>query len=269
MCVCVCVQNGNATTPSVTTNETTTNATIKATTTDDDEIVTSVTLVLPNSRTAINTSTTTSITMNVPAAVMSSSHSSSPIANKKTDLDMLAMKVSPIKQINTADCSNNQTLIKLSTDSMQSNSMHKDCMYGFGITDDDKNGKEAAIQKRSLFDIDNASSLSLADKLRNEANKYSDENAGREHLDTTNKDALNLAANEQYDIKTGSTTTTPTSPTSMYQPNIVANTTATTVASVAAAAAAATATTTTNYHTNERRPSWRLKLDAGCKVTIS
>lgn len=259
-----CVQNGNATTPSVATSETATNATIK--TNDDDEIVTSVTLVLPNSRTSSTSSsstsssstssTTTSVTMNVPA-VMSSSPSS--IANKKTDLDLLT-KVSPTKH-NTADnSSSNQTLTKLSTDSMQSNQMHKDCMYGMGITDDDKNGK-AAIQKRSLLDIDNASSLSLADKLRNEANKYSDENAGREHLGT-NKDALNQAANEQSDKKTGSPTT-PTSPTSLYQPNIVASSTFT------ATAASGATTTTPNSHTNERRPSWRLKLDAGCKVTIS
>ncbi|XP_031620321.1 protein phosphatase 1 regulatory subunit 12A isoform X2 [Contarinia nasturtii] len=247
--------NGNATTPSVASSETARNAAIK--TNDDDENVTSVTLVLPNSRTSLtsssstsSTSTTTSVTMNVPA-VMSSSPSS--IANKKTDLDSLTMKASPTKQ-NIAD-SSNKMITKISTDVMPSNQMHKDCMYGLGITDDDKNGK-AAIQKRSLLDIDNASSLSLADKLRNEANKYSDENAGREHLGT-NKDALNLAANEQTDKKTGSPTT-PTSPTSLYQPNIVASSTT----------AAAVATTTTNSHTNERRPSWRLKLDAGCKFKL-
>lgn len=231
----------------MTASETATSVATKPITTDDDEIVTSVTLVLPNSRTALtsSTATSTSVTMNVPATVMSSPPSST--ANKKTDLDMLPMKVSPTK-LNAADGSN-QTLTKLPTDAMQSNEMHKDSMYGLGITDDDKNGK-AAIQKRSLLDIDNVSSLSLADKLRNEANKYSDDNAGREHLGT-NKDALNLATTEQSDKKTGSPTT-PTSPTALYQPGGVAS-----------------STSMLNSHTNERRPSWRLKLDAGCKVTFS
>lgn len=164
---------------------------------------------------------------------------------------MLSMKMSPTKH-NTAD-SSNPTLTKLSiaSDALQQldSAMHKDsCLYGLGITDDDKNGK-AAIQKRSLLDIDNASSLSLADKLRNEANKYSDENsAGREHYGT-NKDAL---TSEYTDKKTGSPTT-PTSPTNLYQPTVVAS---------------STSATTLNSHTNERRPSWRLKLDAGCKVTF-
>lgn len=244
-----CVQNGNATTPSVTANETATSAANNPITTDDDEIVTSVTLVLPNSRTALTSSNTTSVTMNVPAAVMSSPPSSTAI--KKTDLDVLSMKASPTKQ-NTSD-GNNQTLTKFSTDALQSNQVHKDSMYGFGITDDDKNGK-AAIHKRSLLDIDNASSLSLADKLRNEANKYSDENAGREHFGT-NRDALNVATTEQSNKKTGSPIT-PTSPTALYQPSIVASSTS-------------NATTTLNSHTNERRPSWRIRSDTGCKVTFS
>lgn len=75
-------------------------------------------------------------------------------------------------------------------DAMQSSDNN---LYGMGITDDDKNqndrlasatNRSATIQTRSLFDIDNASSLSLADKLRNEANKYSDDNAGRVHIGT-------------------------------------------------------------------------------------
>lgn len=247
-----CIQNGNATTPSVTASETSTSTANKPITTDDDEIVTSVTLVLPNSRTALASSNATSVTMNVPAAVMSSPPPSTAI--KKTDLDVLSMKASPTK-LNTAD-SSNKTLTKFSTDALQSNQVRKDSertLYGLGITDDDKNGK-STIHKRSLLDIDNASSLSLADKLRNEANKYSDENAGREHLGT-NRDALNVAATEQSDKKTGSPTT-PTSPTALYQPSVVASSTS-------------TATTTLNSHTNERRPSWRIKSDTGCKVTFS
>lgn len=240
------IQNGIATTPSVTASETATSATIKST--EDDEIVTSVTLVLPNSRSAALSSSSTSVTMNVPA-VMSTSHSSTAI--KKTDLDMLTIKASPTKLSASATAidsnSNSQTFSKLSTDAIQSNQM-----YSLGITDDDKNGKTVIHQKRSLLDIDNASSLSLADKLRNEANKYSDENAGRDHLSTSKIDIVNAASNEQSDKKTGSPTT-PTSPTSLYQPNVVIS---------------STSTATLNSHTNERRPSWRLKLDAGCKVTL-
>lgn len=149
----------------------------------------------------------------------------------------------------------------------------KDSLYGMGITDDDKNGKAAAaIQKRSLLDIDNASSLSLADKLRNEANKYSDENAGRESGFGTNKDATGEQQN--VDRKTGSPTT-PTSPNGLYQSSGVASSASSTPATTSTITNnnnnnnnnnTNTSTTSLNSHANERRPSWRLKLDAGCKV---
>lgn len=94
---------------------------------------------------------------------------------------------------NTAD-SKIQSPTKATSDSIKYDAMQSsdNNLYGMGITDDDKNQNDrlasatnkSTIQKRSLFDIDNASSLSLADKLRNEANKYSDDSAGRDHIGT-------------------------------------------------------------------------------------
>lgn len=248
--------------------------TVKTTNTEDDEIVTSVTLVLPSCRSAAQfTSSSASVTMNVPSVMSSSTQQqSSSIATKKTDLDLISIKVSPTKHntianANAADDSNSGDGGGGGSDGQRIGTNTKDCcLYGMGITDDDKNGK-AAIQKRSLLDMDNASSLSLADKLRNEANKYSGENAGREHFGPKTE-TMNVAACEQIDKKTG-TATSPTSPNGLYQSCGVASSTSS-IGNVSAGGAPATSssitTSTTNCHANERRPSWRLKLDAGCKV---
>lgn len=257
-------------------NETVTSTSIKTTNAnDDDEIVTSVTLVLPSSRTATQfTSSSASVTVNVPAVMSSSTQQQQPLTNatKKTDLDLISVKLSPTKL-------NATMATAVATDgsgngggggSGVGSTNTKDSLYSMGITDDDKNGKAAAaIHKRSLLDIDNASSLSLADKLRNEANKYSDENAGRENNFGTNKEAT--CEQQNVDKKTGSPTT-PTSPNGLYQSSGVASSTSSisNVNANATPAATSTITTTTttslNSHANERRPSWRLKLDAGCKV---
>lgn len=124
---------------------------------------------------------------------------------KKTDLDMLPMKTASPTNVqnsfnfttnhNTADSKIQSPTKAPTTDSIKYNAMQSsdNNLYGMGITDDDKNQNDrfasatnrlATIQTRSLFDIDNASSLSLADKLRNEANKYSDDNAGRDYIGT-------------------------------------------------------------------------------------
>ena len=86
--------------------------------------------------------------------------------------------------------------------------------------------KSIKENKRSLFDIDNASSLSLAEKLRNEANKYSEDNTT---TNSTSKDTATTTEVENND-----------SVAQQYQ----------------------------SQHTSERRPSWRLKFDTGCKVRI-
>lgn len=79
--------------------------------------------------------------------------------------------------------------------------------------------KPISDEKRSLFDLDNENSITLADKLRNEANKYYDDGVVKLNEDDV---VLRRGANSTSDS------------------NALA----------------------------ERRPSWRLKFDAGCKVGI-
>lgn len=320
---------------------TSTSATSKST--EDDGIVTSATLVLPNSRSTaaatasnavneplvatytISTPTPKSVAQNFSADLneeitatftISTPTPTLTTTTKKTDLEVLPTKASPttvnsfnFTKSNMVENSANQKLLgadkvatsastvttaatetshSLDNDRQPSTALTKDCLqrsaanptsfstfnsysddfYNITLTDDDKNdkintaaaaaaGNKAAIHKRSLFDIDNASSLSLADKLRNEANKYSDDSAGRDNFGS-NKNALNLTETD----KTKKTGTSPTSPTS-YHP---------TMTNVASTSTACTTTASVvNSHTsvvNERRPSWRLKLDAGCKVCL-
>lgn len=73
-------------------------------------------------------------------------------------------------------------------------------------------------EKRSLFDLDNENSITLADKLRNEANKYYDDGGVKFNED----DVVLRRGGANHDS------------------NAMA----------------------------ERRPSWRLKFDAGSKVGI-
>lgn len=79
--------------------------------------------------------------------------------------------------------------------------------------------KPTPDEKRSLFDLDNENSITLADKLRNEANKYYDDGVVKINDDEV---VLRRGANSTNDS------------------NAMA----------------------------ERRPSWRLKFDAGSKVGI-
>lgn len=105
--------------------------------------------------------------------------------------------------------------------------------------------------KRSLFDIDNASSLSLAEKLRNEANKYSADSTGDvQTSDVVAATVINVGGHTLAKLQTAQATaeaqqqdeedtdrqndSTPSSP--------------------------------IHHAMTERRPSWRLKFDAGCKV---
>lgn len=92
-----------------------------------------------------------------------------------------------------------------------------------------KSSKEQ-LQPRSLFELDNASSLTLADKLRHEANKYSDDNEVGDSVKIGN-------SNNKGVITTASSIETPPA-----SPSLV------------------------NSSATERRPSWRLKVDAGSKV---
>lgn len=90
----------------------------------------------------------------------------------------------------------------------------------------DRDNQRSSRDKRSLFDIDNASSLTLAEKLRNEANKYNEVSKSNNDISQTNDIAVEFRKSDS----------TPSSP--HHQ--------------ISSAA--------------ERRPSWRLKFDAGNKV---
>lgn len=98
--------------------------------------------------------------------------------------------------------------------------------------------------KKSLFDLDNANSLSLADKLRNEANKYTDMSASNKSLNMM--EGPGGLDRSKRELITGSTQS--------LTDNVILN----------HAAAATAAPKQIQYA--ERRPSWRLKFDAGSKV---
>lgn len=127
-----------------------------------------------------------------------------------------------------------------------------DTDVSMSATDDDKTGQKNAsnvppaatdasleskvgANKRSLLDLDNASSLSLADKLRNEANKYADDAR-------SSGNAFGVTENHSQNHKGGE------SMGGVTHGTLQLNT-----------ATGATIVT-------ERRPSWRLRFDAGSKV---
>lgn len=99
--------------------------------------------------------------------------------------------------------------------------------------------------KKSLFDLDNANSLSLADKLRNEANKYTDMSASNKSLNNVDSLPPTIAGERsKRELITGSTQS--------LTDNVILN--------------HATAAAPKQIQYAERRPSWRLKFDAGSKV---
>lgn len=153
---------------------------------------------------------------------------SSNIHNHKTDLETLTKTASPtIAQATFKYDQHRQNTDEPSRD------VHASATVDFIQRNSSKDNK------RSLFDLDNASSLSLAEKLRNEANKYSE----------------------------SSTETTTTSP----PPSSTTDTSGSTSSNKDALDDDNETTTTTivsspQHHQPERRPSWRLKFDAGCKV---
>lgn len=221
---------------------------------DDDRLTATFTISSLNH--PVSSTTSTSATINVPPSTPTT---------KKTDLDMLTTKASPTNvqssfNYNKSNSESNQKLIVTDKTNLTSQSSianeqlsllteNKDNLIGLGITDDDKNndkintaGIKIVNSKRSLFDIDNATSQSLADKLRNEANKYSDAIGTRTTTTTVGANAGDSISESDVD-KSSKIGSSPTSPTSYQLPP----------------GAAA-------LQTSERRPSWRLKLDSGSKV---
>ncbi|XP_058463701.1 protein phosphatase 1 regulatory subunit 12A isoform X2 [Malaya genurostris] len=116
-----------------------------------------------------------------------------------------------------------------------------------------------STNKRSLFDIDNANSLTLAEKLRQEANKYAE------------SDKENFAG-LKGPASTGNASVT-TAPTTTTKSETV--TSSTPVASVEGTVLLRkeTSAPSSPLHQHqqamaERRPSWRLKVDGGSKFKL-
>ncbi|XP_035914376.1 protein phosphatase 1 regulatory subunit 12B isoform X11 [Anopheles stephensi] len=126
----------------------------------------------------------------------------------------------------------------------------------------------ATYTKRSLFDIDNANSLTLAEKLRHEANKYAIAAVADGDLDSHS--AVPRVPNSN------STTTNSGGESNSNSTNAPADNSAVSAAAAAAVppsptlrkAADSGAASTTTGVTAERRPSWRLKVDGGSKFKL-
>lgn len=142
-----------------------------------------------------------------------------PPSNAKTDLEMLTKTASPTIA-HTNFKFDNARFGEPAEESTKP--VENDVKLEFPYT-------KSHRDKRSLFDMDNAASLSLAEKLRNEANKYSNNDVstivGNKHL---------AGKTEDNERKSDSTPSSPA------------------------------------HHgmAAERRPSWRLKFDAGSKVRV-
>uniref|UniRef100_A0A182QNZ4 Uncharacterized protein n=1 Tax=Anopheles farauti TaxID=69004 RepID=A0A182QNZ4_9DIPT len=143
------------------------------------------------------------------------------------------------------------------------------------------NNTAATYTKRSLFDIDNANSLTLAEKLRHEANKYAIAAVADGDLDTHHHlprgPASNSTTNSGVGAESENNTTTTSSNSSGSSTNAPADNSAASAAAAAAGPASPTlrkvgdstaAATTGGGATAERRPSWRLKVDGGSKFKL-
>lgn len=127
--------------------------------------------------------------------------------------------------------------------------------------------------KRSLFDIDNANSLTLAEKLRHEANKYAIAADADSELGPLGEDST---ASSRAVLPTTVTNTNEANPadSDSNSGSNAANAPTDNSASVAAAAAAPLSPSlrkdaaTVSGSAAERRPSWRLKVDGGSKVSV-
>lgn len=109
-------------------------------------------------------------------------------------------------------------------------------------------GQLTLRDKRSLFDIDNASSLTLADKLRNEANKYNEVTKSTNDLSSLRTQQSSSSSSTSSSTGGGTTTTNADDLDRKYD---------------------STPSSPLHHATTERRPSWRLKLDTGNKVCIN
>ncbi|XP_050097581.1 protein phosphatase 1 regulatory subunit 12A isoform X5 [Anopheles aquasalis] len=127
--------------------------------------------------------------------------------------------------------------------------------------------------KRSLFDIDNANSLTLAEKLRHEANKYAIAADADSELGPLGEDSTASSRAVQPATVTNTNEANPADSDSTSGSN-AANAPTDNSASVATAAAAPLSPSlrkdaaTASGSAAERRPSWRLKVDGGSKFKL-
>lgn len=170
--------------------------------------------------------------------------------DNKTDQDTLGKITASVSRINYVEV--NAEKLNKSNNDLKYKTVALDTDVSMSATDDDKTDKKntsntpAPIEtslnnnsnaiKRSLFDMDNATSLSLADRLRNEANKYADDNRSLANT-------FGVTDNHNQNHKNSDDTSSGVTHGTLHLN-----------------------TTTGATIVTERRPSWRLKLDAGSKV---
>lgn len=207
------------------------------------------------------TALTTSTTVSIPPVTASS-------AALKTDLDVLSRKASPTNVQSSLNFARSITADAGKQPPINDTPVASDGAHNkehvYGITDDDKNDKAnvkaanelqaTAAQKHLGGDHETGTGKTAAAAA--DTNKCPDESAGRESS-ASNRDPLHAVAgigDRSADRRTGAAASSSTGALAAATPAVPA-------------VPATTATATTlNAHSNERRPSWRLKFDSGCKV---
>jgi protein phosphatase 1 regulatory subunit 12A len=170
----------------------------------------------------IDSSPTITATINVP-------NSNSTIKTETDDINKIRTSNPQTNNIHTNNHNNINKYNKENSDQYNDNDNEKENDTSATIITN-SNSNRYIRDKRSLFDIDNASSLSLAEKLRNEANKYNEVTTQQASDHVANNDNNDIYNNKKCD-------SSPSSP----------------LHHLSAA---------------ERRPSWRLKFDAGNKFKL-
>lgn len=132
----------------------------------------------------------------------------------------------------------------------------------------DNNSSPKSFAKKSLFDLDNANSLTLADKLRNEANKYTELSASNKSLNSIEQRPISGGGGGGVGGTCNDLSGHPPQPPERTKREIITGSTQSLNENVQLnnqqAAVATPPSKQLQYA--ERRPSWRLKFDAGSKV---
>ncbi|XP_050076098.1 protein phosphatase 1 regulatory subunit 12A isoform X2 [Anopheles maculipalpis] len=148
-----------------------------------------------------------------------------------------------------SNTTNSTTITNTTTTSASSNTNHNTA---------------ATYTKRSLFDIDNANSLTLAEKLRHEANKYAITSVADGELDS--HPAVSRVPNSNSTTNSGGNSNS--SSTNAPADNSAVSAAAAVPPSPTLRKVADSGAASTTGVTAERRPSWRLKVDGGSKFKL-